>query len=110
MPYIQALYEDQGLNAGDVVVLGIANPKTDEYPNNSDGTVQDVTDFLSQNGYTYPVVMDTTGEMFSAYGITAFPTTFMIDKDGNVFGYVRGGVTRDIMDSIVQQTLSGKRN
>ncbi len=110
MPYIQALYEDQGLNAGDVVVLGIANPKTDEYPNNSDGTVQDVTDFLSQNGYTYPVVMDTTGEMFSAYGITAFPTTFMIDKDGNIFGYVRGGVTRDIMDSIVQQTLSGKRD
>ena len=110
MPDIEALYEDQGLNAGDVVVLGIANPKTDEYPNNSDGTVQDVTDFLSQNGYTYPVVMDTTGEMFSAYGITAFPTTFMIDKDGNIFGYVRGGVTRDIMDSIVQQTLSGKRN
>ena len=110
MPDIEALYEAQGLNAGDVVVLGIANPKTDEYPNNSDGTVQDVTDFLSQNGYTYPVVMDTTGEVFSAYGITAFPTTFMIDKDGNVFGYVRGGITRDIMDSIVQQTLSGKRS
>ena len=110
MPDIEALYEAQGFNAGDVVVLGIANPKTDEYPNNSDGTVQDVTDFLSQNGYTYPVVMDTTGEVFSAYGITAFPTTFMIDKDGNVFGYVRGGITRDIMDSIVQQTLSGKRS
>ncbi len=110
MPDIEALYEAQGLNAGDVVVLGIANPKTDEYPNNSDGTVQDVTDFLSQNGYTYPVVMDTTGEVFSAYGITAFPTTFMIDKDGNVFGYVRGGITRDIMDSMVQQTLSGKRS
>lgn len=110
MPDIEALYEAQGLNAGDVVVLGVANPKTDEYPNNSDGTVQDVTDFLSQNGYTYPVVMDTTGEVFSAYGITAFPTTFMIDKDGNVFGYVRGGITRDIMDSIVQQTLSGKRS
>ena len=110
MPDIQALYEEQGLNAEDVVVLGIANPKTDEYPNNSDGTVQDVTDFLSQNGYTYPVVMDTTGEMFSTYGITAFPTTFMIDKDGNIFGYARGGLTRDIMDSIVQQTLSGKRN
>ena len=110
MPDIEALYEEQGLNAGDVVVLGIANPKTDEYPNNSDGTVQDVTDFLSQNGYTYPVVMDTTGEVFSAYGITAFPTTFMIDKDGNIFGYARGGLTRDIMDSIVQQTLSGKRN
>ena len=110
MPDIEALYEDQGLNANDVVVLGIANPKTDGYPNNSDGTVQDVTDFLSKNNYTYPVVMDTTGEMFSAYGITAFPTTFMIDKDGNIFGYARGGLTRAIMDSIVQQTLSGKRS
>ena len=27
----------------------------------------------------------------------------MIDKDGNVFGYVTGTLTADIMESIVQQ-------
>ena len=46
---------------------------------------------------------------FAYYGITAFPTTFMIDKDGNVFGYVSGTLTRDIMDDIIRQTKEGVR-
>ena len=53
--------------------------------------------------------MDTTGDVFSSYYISAFPTTFMIDKDGNVFGYVTGTLTADIMESIVQQTMEQKR-
>lgn len=53
--------------------------------------------------------MDRTGALFSAYGITSFPTTFMIDQEGNVFGYVTGMLTADIMESIVRQTLEGRR-
>ena len=109
MPDIQKLYEDNNKNADDVVVLGIASPRTDENKNTSDGTIEEITKFLSDNGYNYPVVMDTTGDIFAQYGISAFPTTFMIDKGGNVFGYATGGITREMMDSIVEQTLSGKR-
>mgnify|MGYP002529906647 CR=1 FL=1 len=69
-----------------------------------DGTIEEVTQFLSDNGYTYPVVMDTTGEIFSSYGISAFPTTFMIDKDGNVYGYVSGQLSEDVMRNIIEQT------
>ena len=32
---------------------------------------------------------------------------FMIDKDGNVYGYVPGQMTEDIMRSIIDQTLEG---
>ena len=53
--------------------------------------------------------MDTKGQLFSAYGIRSFPTTFMIDKDGNVFGYVTGMLTADVMNSIVEQTMTGVR-
>ena len=49
---------------------------------------------MRENGYTYPVLMDTTGEVFMQYGISAYPTTFMVDKDGNLFGYVQGAVKR----------------
>ena len=45
--------------------------------------------------------------MFSYYGISAFPTTFMIDREGNVYGYVSGQLTEDIMRSIIDQTLEG---
>ena len=91
------------------MVLGVANPKTDENPYNQDGTQEEVEKFLTDNGYTFPVVMDTTGEIFSQYGIRSFPTTFMIDKDGNVFGYVSGALSADMMESVVSQTMSGKR-
>jgi len=51
--------------------------------------------------------MDVTGEVFYSCGISAFPTTFMIGADGNVFGYVPGALTGDMMESIVQQTIDG---
>ena len=102
MPEIQKLYEDYGSNEEDLIVLGIAAPGYGD-----EGTVEEITEFLNENEYTFPVVMDETGEMFYRYGISAFPTTFMIDAGGNVYGYVQGAMTGDIMESIVQQTVDG---
>ena len=31
----------------------------------------------------------------------------MIDRDGNIFGYVPGQMTEEIMRSIIDQTLEG---
>ncbi|MCC2253333.1 redoxin domain-containing protein [Ruminococcus sp. CLA-AA-H200] len=102
MPDIQKLYEEyasQGEDA-EVVILGVAAPGFGQ-----EGSREEIVSFMEENGYTYPVLMDGTGEMFSWYGISAFPTTFMIDKEGNVFGYVTGQMTEDIMRSIIEQTL-----
>ena len=104
MPDIQALYEAWDENAGDLVVLGVAGPGIGQ-----EGSAEDIAAFLEANGYTYPVVMDDTGTLFYQYGISAYPTTFMIDPEGNVFGYVQGAVSREIMDDIVEQTMTGQR-
>lgn len=104
MPQIQALYEKYGENEGDLIVLGVASP---DY--GSEGSAAEIAAFLSENGYTFPVVMDDLGLYSSQYGIRAYPTTFMIDKDGNVYGYVEGALTGEIMENIVQQTMEGKR-
>ena len=104
MPEIQMLYEEyaaQGENA-EVAVIGVAGPGM-----GGEGSREEITAFMEENGYTYPVLMDETGEMFSYYGISAFPTTFMIDREGNVYGYVSGQLTEDIMRSIIDQTLEG---
>lgn len=110
MPYIQKVYEDYGNNSGDVIILGVANPKTKDRPNNSDVTQEEVESFLSENGYTYPVAMDLDGSIFAAYGIQAFPTTFMIDKNGNVYGYAPGSLSEDMIRSIIQQTIDSEEN
>ena len=44
-----------------------------------------------------------------AYGARSFPTTFMIDAEGRVFGYLIGSMSREVMDSIVEQTMTGQR-
>lgn len=108
MPDIQALYEKYGENQKDLIVLGVANPKTEEQPYNQDGSEEEVAAFLEEKGYTFPVVMDTTGELFSWYGVRSFPTTFMIDREGNVFGYVPGALTAEMMEEIVRQTMEGR--
>lgn len=104
MPEIQEIYEEYGENSSDVIILGIASPEVGR-----EGTAEDIAAFLSENNYTYPVVMDTDGIMSYYYGISAYPTTFMIDKDGNVYGYVPGQITKDIMKNIIEQTADGVR-
>lgn len=103
MPDIQELYESYG-DEGEVVILGAAAPN---FSNETDA--EGIKAFLKENGYTYPVLMDTTGELFMQYGISSYPTTFMIDKEGNVFGYVSGQLSEDMMKSIIRQTIEGKR-
>ena len=94
-------YAAQGADA-EVAVIGVAAPET-----GGEASAEEIAGFLEENGYTYPVLMDHTGEMFSFYGISAFPTTFMIDRQGNVYGYVSGQLTEEIMRSIIEQTLEG---
>lgn len=105
MPDIEKIYKEYGLNKEEVIILGVANPKSDEYPHNQDVPEEEIKQFLDDKGYTFPVVFDKTGDVLYNYYISAFPTTFMIDKGGNIFGYVSSGLSKDMMISIVDQTL-----
>lgn len=106
MPDIQSLYETQETEGENgVIILGVAAPN---YGREKDEQV--IKEFLEKNGYTYPVLMDTNAELFEAYGIYSFPTTYMIDRDGNVFGYASGQLSKDMMQSIINQTLKGERD
>ena len=103
IPDIEKLYEDNGYNKEDVVVIGIASP--------GQGREQDeagVKQFIKDMGIKYPVLMDTTGEIFGQYGVYSLPTTFLVDKDSKVYGYVTGGITREVMDKAVNETKNLK--
>lgn len=106
MPEIQNLYENYQSSGDDsVVILGVAGPGM-----GSEKSVDGIKDFLKKNGYTYPVVMDDTGNVFMEYGVYSYPTTFMINKDGNVFGYASGQLSEDVMKNIIKQTQEGVHN
>lgn len=102
MPDLQEIFQDYGNNEQDLVVLGVAAPNLGR-----EGSVEDITAFLEENGYTYPTLMNEDASLFYSYGISSFPTTFMIDKNGNVYGYVSGALSRENFESIIQQTIDG---
>ena len=105
MPDIQKLYETYDTEGDDaLIVLGVAAPLMGQ-----ETSEEGIAEFLEENGYTYPVLMDTEWELFEGYGIYSFPTTFMIDRDGNVFGYVSGMLTYEFMEDIISQNMEGVR-
>ena len=106
MPHIEELYSEYGLNKEDVIILGVANPKSEEYPLNSDVSKEEIISFIKEQGYTFPIVFDETGQVLQDYFIRAFPTTFMINKEGKIYGYISGSLTKDIMINIIDQTLN----
>ena len=104
MPDIQKLYENYSQEGDDaLIVLGVVAPELGQ-----ETTIEGITDFLEENKFTYPVLMDTEMELFQAYGISSYPTTFMIDRDGNVYGYISGQLDENIMKSIIEQTMNGE--
>ena len=110
MPHIEELYKEYGLNEDEVVFLAIANPSSKEYPNNSDVSKEEIEQFIKDKGYTFPILFDETGEVLANYSIRAFPTTFMVNKESKVYGYVSGSLTKDIMVNIINQTLDSTKD
>ena len=98
MPDIQAVYEKYK-DSGEVAVLGVALPDQ-----GGEGSAEEIAAFLAENDYSYPVVMD-DGALTYYYQISAYPTTFMIRKDGTIYGYVTGAISQEVMEDIIGQTL-----
>ncbi len=105
MPDIEKLYNEYNLNQDDVVILGVAQPRTEENTNTREGTKEEVIEFLEENEYTFPTVFDETGEIHYYYYIQALPTTFFINKEGNIFGYYPGMMTESIMRNAIEDTI-----
>ncbi|NMS88504.1 redoxin family protein [Clostridioides difficile] len=97
MPHIEQLYKDYKKNNEDVVILGVASPNLGR-----EGSREHVVNFLKEEGYTFPVALDEDGALAYQYGINAFPTTFIIDKEGYVTQYIPGAMDKETMASFIE--------
>ena len=55
-------------------------------------TVESASDFILQQGYTFPVFYDTSMEAAMTYGVYSLPTTFFINAEGHVITGVIGAI------------------
>ena len=51
--------------------------------------------YPEDNGYSLPIYHDTDGEGVAAYNITAFPTTYFIDREGYIVARGIGAVSAE---------------
>ena len=81
----------------DLVVLGVALERVETMKE----AVQQVSEFWTEKQMHYPVVIGTM-ELTNAYGgINAVPTTFLIDKNGEIFTSFEGMRSKaDFMNEI----------
>jgi peroxiredoxin len=55
-----------------------------------------VSQFMQQYNLTYPVVLDTDGSVFSAYGFTILPSNVLVGRDGKIVWIEEGFVPRTL--------------
>jgi cytochrome c biogenesis protein CcmG/thiol:disulfide interchange protein DsbE len=52
---------------------------------------------VEEQGFTFTVLFDTKQNAAATYGIRALPTTFFINKDGNIIGALEGGIDEETL-------------
>lgn len=72
MPDLQALYETYRTSGFTVLALNAGEPQPQ------------VRDFVTQNGFTFPILLDPNSATLDALGIFDFPTSIFVGPDGLV--------------------------
>ena len=55
-------------------------------------TVEGASSFITQKGYVFPVLYDTTGEAASVYAVYSIPVTYFIDAQGHAVAQATGAI------------------
>lgn len=95
LPHIEDIFKEYSRD--NVVILGVTAPDI-----GNEGSEGDITNFLKEYGYTFPVVFDRDGDVMDHYNIMAFPTTFVIDKEGYIYTKVVGAMDKEKMESLIE--------
>ena len=80
---------------GRATILGVA----------SNDDPQSAAEFLEDIEATYPNVFDPSGEIRVALGLTAYPTTYVFDRDGSIRARVDGGISEQRLAGLIEDAL-----
>ena len=93
MPFFQELFEDMKWREAGLVILAV----------NIGESASMAGEFMEENGFTFPVLLDKTTEVAFRYNTRGIPTTFFIDESG-IIQYIDIGAFRSKAD--IEQRLN----
>lgn len=83
---INELYKELGNNEKDVILLSLTKPKIEgeqEKKQEKDKKIDEIIDYINGENYKFPVLFDEERTVFNEFGITSYPTTIILDEEGN---------------------------
>lgn len=66
------------------------------------------TEYLTSNNINLKVLLDSEGTIAEAYGITGYPTTFIINKDGSLYKSISGQTDKETLLKFIDKAKKGE--
>lgn len=77
---MQALYDKLGKLGFEIVAVNLQEDKAK------------VSSFARSNKMTFPILLDTQGEVGATYGASAIPTSYIVDRRGYAIAGIQGSM------------------
>jgi cytochrome c biogenesis protein CcmG/thiol:disulfide interchange protein DsbE len=87
MPTMQLIYEQYQAEGFTILAINTANQDN----------LSDSMKFISEQGLTFPILLDNDGTVSSLYQVRSLPTSFFIDPDGIIQEVVIGGPMSEVL-------------
>lgn len=71
-------------------------------------TEEKVKEYLTSNNISLNVLMDTDGAVSRTYGVSGYPTTFFINKDGSLYTYIPQKTDKNTVLKILEEMENSK--
>lgn len=85
MPDMEKLYQE--IKGSELVILAV----------NVGEEKETVEAFISKNNYSFPVLLDSSGDVSKLYHVSGIPTSYFIDTEGYLDYGITGGITLEKM-------------
>ena len=102
---LQELYNEYGKNENEVVFLGVTSPLSDKNKNAADVSKEEIMQYIGQNSLDFPMLFDEDGKVYSFYYVFAFPTSFLINQNGEVEWYSPGALAKEDIKNEIDRLL-----
>ncbi|MCA9289413.1 MAG: hypothetical protein KDA05_12545, partial [Phycisphaerales bacterium] len=99
LEWLEDKYADQPF-----VVIGVHSAKFE-----NEGDRASIRNAIFRYDIHHPVLIDTGMQLWSRYGVRAWPTFVIIGPDGRLVGYTSGEGKRDLLDAAIARTLEQAR-
>ena len=92
MPHIQKAYEAYGDKVNFFMVDLTFNDNLEK-----------MNEYIEENGFTFPVLLDKTGDVMMDYEVMVIPTTYFVNADNIITHTVMGPMTTEHIQSIMDE-------